>query len=479
MPSLNRREAMLSLAALAGPAASAARAQAGLPALRQRLVLAHWHVFTVSPDNLPPERDAYARDYLNPDGFGGRYRHVGGYMRERPLPRPPRNAVRWPVEDMAEDIMLAAAIGIDAFLFNIVDLPPGPNWPKISHALQACLETRSPLRIMPSLDCAAGLMEQDPDRVASAIATLARHPAIMRTADGRMMLSAFYPERYTALAWRRFLGQLAALGVPVSFTGILLSFRRTPDDLLRLMERVAEWGVATESALPAVAGHATRARQLGLGWGMPVWPQDFRPKDGWFAESRNSAVFRASWQQAMASDADFVHIVTWNDYSEGSEIRPSTGIQHGFYDLAAYYARWYRSGHAPPVTQDVLYYVHRVQAAAQPPAGLRQGARFHLKFGERPIDEIELIAFLKAPGEIAIEIGGHVTRRAAPAGITVLRAPLRPGQPVFWLTREGREIVRTASPFPVMATAEYQDLLYRAGSSARPPLQLALGSPAR
>jgi hypothetical protein len=60
----------------------------------------------------------------------------------------------------------------------------------------------------------------------------------------------------------------------------------------------------------------------------------------------------------------------------------------------------------------------------------------------------------------------------APAGITSLRMPLAPGRPAFALRRDGRDVISFESAFDIRTKAPFQDLLYRGGSSTRPPVPM-------
>ena len=145
-----------------------------------------------------------------------------------------------------------------------------------------------------------------------------------------------------------------------------LDISRATPEYMALTDALSGW---TGNSLGSVAamgrlGKATVAE--GRSWMAPIFPQDCRPKDGWYAEAAGSMLYRAGWTSTIENEAAIASFVTWNDYSESSEIRPSTGIQYGFYDLTAYYLAWYKTGTPPPITRDVLYYFHRVEPAMGP-----------------------------------------------------------------------------------------------------------------
>ncbi|MDP9416414.1 MAG: hypothetical protein M3P48_00915, partial [Actinomycetota bacterium] len=56
-----------------------------------RLVFAHYMPsLPISLDNQDPSTDYYARNFLTPTGEGGKHVAYGGYLRDRPMPRPVR-----------------------------------------------------------------------------------------------------------------------------------------------------------------------------------------------------------------------------------------------------------------------------------------------------------------------------------------------------------------------------------------------------
>src|SRR5262249_52029921 len=97
-------------------------------------VFAHYFSpFPLSIDNANPGDDAYARA-MTPDGVAGRFREVGGYLRERPLPRPSRRTADWRVQDVADEVRHAASIGLDGFAFDML-ATSGPNAERLRQLL--------------------------------------------------------------------------------------------------------------------------------------------------------------------------------------------------------------------------------------------------------------------------------------------------------------------------------------------------------
>src|SRR5579884_2089571 len=403
-------------------------------------VFAHYFTpFPISLDNKDPTIDYYTTGYLAPDGEGGKHRRYGGYLRERPLPRSPRPGADWADRDMEEEVRRAAAIGLDGFSADIL-ATSGVHWERLQRLLAAAARVDPGFKIvlMPDMDAE---LRAHPERLAAAVRSLASSPAVFRLPDGRLVV-ALIP---LFQGWQRYAADFAPFSAGVS-----------------------DWGPRWPSAAETLRAAPAAAHRLVPIWMAPVAPQDVRPKALRFWEAGGSLLFRAMWQSAIEGGADWVQIITWHDYSEGTEIAPSTGIQWAFADLAAYHVTWFKTGAPPPVARDVLCYFHRVQAVDAPRDPARQPEPFTLAGGDPPRDEVELLAFLAKPGTLEIELGGRTAREEAPEGMTSFRIPLRPGRPVFRLVRGGRTVITLASPWEIRDRVVFQDLLYRAGCSNRP-----------
>lgn len=442
-----------------------------------RKVFAHWHYFPVSLDNKDPALDYYTTHYLRPEGERGSFLASGGYIRERPLPRAPIADSNWQKIDMAGEVRRAAAIGIDGFIVNLMGVaPPNGSWQKFLTMLDAVEESGLRFKLIPSLDVAM-FATTTADQVYEALQGIARRPGLFRMPDGRLVLSSFKAEAWPTASWQQLFARLQAAGTRVAFVPTLLAWNPTP--FASFSHGLGVWGPRTVSGAAWLTGMATDVRRLRRLWMAPVAPQDFRPhRGGVYWEAQNSQLFRDMWQQAIRTRAEWVQIITWNDYAEGTEVAPSTGIQHAFYDLAAYYIAWHKTGRAPRIVRDVLYYFHRVMPTTAQPDPAKQPRPFALQGSDPARNEIELLALLKAPGVLEIEIGGLRHRKTvASAGLVSFRVPLQAGTPWFRLYRLNRVAAEVQSAFPIRAEATYQDLLYRAGSSSRPVVDMPANPP--
>ena len=75
------------------------------------------------------------------------------------------------------------------------------------------------------------------------------------------------------------------------------------------------------------------------------------------------------WQGIVRDRPEWVEIVTWNDYTEDSQLMPWRWQQdwekqvvsrdESFLDATGYYARWFKSCRQPAIAQDKVYYTYR------------------------------------------------------------------------------------------------------------------------
>jgi hypothetical protein len=260
-------------------------------------------------------------------------------------------------------------------------------------------------------------------------------------------------------------------GNDIAFLPLFQGWERFAKDFAPISFGFSDWGARSPKVQAAGHKAPAHAHQHVSVWMAPVASQDMRPRAQIYFEAGNSETLRVMWENAILGGADWVQLITWNDYSEHTEVSPSTGTQYAFYDLSAYYITWFKTGEPPKIVRDVLYYFHRTQPTDARPDITKQVKRFSLAGGsDPPRNEIELLAFLSMPGTLEIELRGKVNRIEAHAGMTSFRIPLDNGRPIFRLLRDGRTVKSVQSAFEISDQVVYQDLLYRGGSSSRPPL---------
>lgn len=448
------------------------------PANKPKLVFAHYFPpYPISIDNKLPAEDFYSTGYLTPAGMGGAYAPYGGMLRDRPLPRAPRSEVDWREADLAEEVRQASTAGIDGFSVDILTAHDSHEWiapvPALLLRAAEAVDPTFKVMLMPDMDGQLGTLT--PQQLADEIALLASSPAALRLADGRLVISPYKAENRTVSWWREFLADMRSRhGQDVALVPVFLDINaQMITSFSPITYGMSAWG-GRNPAFNPVRGFSLdpvrRLHELGQLWMQPVSVQDYRPSKQLFDEAENTTNLRHTWQIAIDGPADWVQIVTWNDYSENSGIAPS--VRHGWalLDICEYYIDYFKGGSPPAITEDRVFLTHRTQLiGAAPTSPQRQLAQ--LRAGSTPArDAVEALTFLTAPATVTVAVGPTMTTCAAPGGVGTCVAPI--GQPPpqgltvsVEVTRDNRLVTGLVSPYPIVSGPVVQDLSYVAVGS--------------
>ena len=411
------------------------------------------------------ESGKYESGLLSPRGQEGRFAQVGGYVRERPLPVPSWDTPDWRDNNLAIDVLRAHKIGADGFIVDLLRLPDDENWNVTEALYRVTSELNLPFRLVPEPDGAA-LRNADPISVAAAVTKLAAYKATFHLPDGRLLVSPFAPENFSFEWWTKFLGELRRRKAPATLLPTMLSPIRSFNTFKNSSVGLSWWGTRdygsvdddVTSFLSRVSGCCEQ------NYTQPVAPQDVRPKVRHFSEAGNTRLLREMWTEAIRHDAGNVHLITWNDFSEGSEIEPSSGIQFLMYDLCAYFIFYFKIGKPPSIISDAIFYCHRRQMIASSP----EPNEVLFPTGRTAVsNDIELLAFLTAPAILEITIAGRSYSKNFEAGLQALEMPASIGKPTFRILREKRIVVQLESRWEIRPYQHNMDPLYVGGSSSR------------
>ncbi|MFP2924689.1 endo-1,3-alpha-glucanase family glycosylhydrolase [Pyxidicoccus sp. 3LG] len=453
--------------------------------LRQsaRRVYAHWHYYPVSLDNYnPTSNDYYERNYIAVTGEGGSHSAYGGMMRERPIPRPRRPETDWQLRDAKDEIELAARIGIDGFYLNLwtdSDVGNGAVWTRVRTIVDAASQVGS-FDIVPNFDMTilnTGSQAGDLDTMIRILGKLQGYSALLKRPDGKFVVGLFNPAAHgRAASFYSTFKQRAEteLGMSLYLVPVFLGTGSTAlfEAYRNVGDAYAGWGTAVPVTTAGYSGSLkTKAAGYGKAWIHPMSSQDYRPKDLAFWEARNSQTLRSIWENVIADGLDEVQIITWNDQHEHHNIRPSTGKQWPAYDMTAYYIQWFKTGLKPTIERDVLYYSHRIHHQSLVPTKQASAKLAACKAGCPATNDVELVGFLRSAGRLEITQGATTYGEdETSGGVQVVRTALAVGTPTFRLVRSGATVVQFQSMHGIVGSIEYQDLLYRAGSSSRAAL---------
>jgi len=438
-------------------------------------VFAHYfHPFPVSIDNAAPATDYYNTQYLSPTGESSKFAKQGGFLRQRPLGVPVSSQPNWQLLNMEGEVRAAMARGITGFTFDSLSVNDATDSNSALHRILAAahaVDSRFKIVVMP--DIAA--LGSDSNAVVEIIASVAASPAAYHLSDGRLVVSAFDAGLNAPSWWQSVISRLASQGIHIAFVPTFVAWPATADAFAAFSYGFADWGTAT------VAGAAAMLDDPGIvhkAYGkifmMPVDPQQYRPKNFIFWEAGNSAAFRSAWTSSIQGDADWVQLVTWNDFSESAAIAPITdatlqrNIGTGYYNLTGYYAAWFLTGQQPQITHDVLYYFYRRETTSA--AAPAQSQKDTIATGVAE-NNIELLAFLTSPGVLKITVGAKTYTQNAAAGMVSFKIPSQPGTPVFTLSRNGADIVSLKGGVAIYGSgglpSGVQDLTYWSGSASK------------
>ena len=405
----------------------------------KKKVFAHYFLpYPLSFNNSPPEQSYYQQQYLNPAGEKGKFRTKGGLLRQRPLPRAPMpDFVDYKMEDLRQEVRLAKAVGIDGFAVNIMTME-GQLWDQTERLVKVAQEENFSILVMPDMNA---VFKRHPDQFETLITVANQWPSAYRLDNGSLVISPYMAENQAPIWWKNTKQALAKQGINIALVPVFHNMKKQlarfeselGDQFVGLFYGVSDWGPRTPSGAKRIVEDIQLAQQKDLVMMAPVSPQDVRPKSSKFTDAHNSETYRALWISAIENEVPWVHIVSWNDYSESTEVSPSTLTQYAFYDLTAYYSHWFKQGQ-PPIVRDTLYGFYRSQSWKDKPVDPMLEF-MHPTPGSEPKDEIELLAFAKQPATLEIEIANSVHQIDVESGISSFKVPLHYGQPQFRMVR--------------------------------------------
>lgn len=429
---------------------------------------AHWHIFERNSFDQTPPADYWTVEWLKVSGESGVHSTYGGYCRQRSLPRNAIGSGSPQTIDYEKDIHQALNIGLDGFLYNMVD-PNTANqdWLRFLKCLDAAdgLVASTGFKIMLNID-ANVIAGSNAATLATAFNTVKARSSYY-TDSGTPVVTVFFAEGWTQAQWNTFQTNTSCKLVLVNNSYTSANWPTSG----AFGSGVWGGGCPTDTNTSA---NCTTAKGLGKIWMDPIRPQDMRPVDPQYWEAKGSLLMRTMAARAISNDANWVQLVTWNDFRENSGFVPSSGTQYAYFDVAAYYIEWFKLGSAPTIVRDVLYYFHRIERLGVTySTGLQTRGAIARSGSDAGIDQIECLSFLTATGDIEIDIGGSVTTFSGvspgvSSNTVTLPVSASASTIVFRLKRSGTTIVSVTSPFPVYSSVTYQDFAYRGGSTSRP-----------
>jgi hypothetical protein len=422
-----------------------------------KMVFAHYFPpYPLSIDNLPSGEDYYATQYLNPNGERGSYAAFGGFLRDRPQPRPVSADPQWRQRDLEDEVRQAIDAGISGFSVDILTKSSNPLWsssvPSELLAASAAVDPAFEIMLMPDMNGELGTL--DPANLAGELSQYASSPSVFRLTDNRVVISPFLAEKHDPAWWSQFLEIMKArYGIEVA--------------LSTWGGRNPSFNPVTDTGIGSPLDQVNRAHALGKIWMQSVSFQDARPSQSVFDEAQNTGNLRNTWQIARESDSEWVQLISWNDYSEGTAFAPSEGHGRALLDLNAYFVDWFKTGTAPAITRDIAYVTYRNQLSSAQPA-LPSVSPMILRAGSSPVrDTIEVLTFLVEGAEVKVTVGGTTTTCSADTGMDICTVPSAVGAVSVSVVRNGTEVSSVKTHADVASTPAVQNMEYLVDSSFR------------
>jgi glucan endo-1,3-alpha-glucosidase len=195
------------------------------------------------------------------------------------------------------------------------------------------------------------------------------------------------------------------------------------------------------------------------------------------------------WNAIIASQPDWVEIVTWNDFNEstylspvdnpeqyeGQVVSPHRYSHAGFLELSKRYIAWYKTGMPPAINNDVLFYFYRTHSMNLMAADTND-IPVTWRIGDLA-DVIYITVILTATAQLNIVSGTNSATYSLPAGLQQLRTPFAAGSQTFTLTRSGTQVLSVQGP-PILSQIANYDFFptsgctYSSTNSLNPPNNL-------
>lgn len=432
-----------------------------------REVFAHYMPnLPISIDNKDGDEDYYAKQYLTTYGEGGEHAAYGGFLRDRPLPRAHSDLPDWQLADLRTEIDQAKSVGIDGFAVDV--LQPRAASHVVDQILQAAAASDK-FTVLITADITGPLGAMTAADFAADVAPYLTAPGAFRLGDGRPVLGAFAAEQQSPAWWASVFDVLRdKFNVAVAFVPTFLDVADNPEKFAPFSYGFSMWGGRDPNAMTVEdAGRGSsvdvirRAHQLGRLWMQPVAFQDSRPRSGTFWESANSLTNRLAWQLADEQHAEWVQLITWNDYAESTAMAPS--VAHGWriLDMNSYDIFRYKFGRSPRIVRDALFFSYRAQPFGARPVYPETSLMHVVPDSVPPRDTIEVVAYATAPSQVSVRAGQQDHSCQVPAGRGVCTFPLSLGSISAEMRRNGVVVAAARSNADVTGTPYVQDLQYR------------------
>ncbi len=419
------------------------------------------------------------------------------------------------------EIQQAQSIGIDGFALNAGGWSKEPRYiRRASEMFEAAYRLHSNFKLLFSADMCCSNDAADILDMVRRFANNPRYAGLCFQHDGRFVLTTFAGSSRGPEFWQQVRYNLEHGTAPSSLTATeALSYAAgisssaplrvffvpsffwggelpTSEDIgsglgpyQEILDGAFYWGIAgspglgrAPDQLPSSTAYAVKLHAARKLYMAPICFQFWAANANRYYEYNGYQGMRHLWMQAIQSThPDWVEIITWNDYIEGTYVAPiddparfpgsndlgasiaPASTQRFFHShrgataLLGYFIAWYKTGRQPALKNDTIYWAYRTVLSTdhQP----------RIKLFGPVAHTLYVTANLVAPATLTVTLGTTIQTIALPAGSNDVQLPLTAGPaPRFTLTRNHTSLIESAAEDPITATAPYPNLYNSTGS---------------
>lgn len=370
------------------------------------------------------------------------------------------------IADYQKEIQDAQAAGIDGFALNCGGWSlREPHYKKRTQMIyQAAQELGTGFKLIMSVDFASGLTDEE---FVDIVETVRSHPNQFLY-KGKPVLSTFGGSRHQTEVLRKAFGDsVVYLPFYYPMPAAEMPNKKQVDQVFdahgKDLDGFFHFGAAgtwqqmvNSNRLLAEKWHSEGKLFMA---GISPFYRGYRGNYRVF-DYRGFEGVAAQWEGAIADNADFVEMVTWNDWGECSYFAPLPGqapscrlyngnwgalTSHAAYLKASrYYIAWYKTGRKPTIAKDALFYFHRLNPKTVPANKNLKADQVELALpahSGKLTDELFVTVFAKSAGTLTVFSGKTEKRFAVEAGINHVSLQFEAGEQRFLLERHGKTLI--------------------------------------
>lgn len=397
------------------------------------------------------------------------------------------------VEDFEREIRTAMSYGIDGFVLNLPDWKREPNYRELASRIVAAAEAMPPFKVFASFDDVSAEVS------ASMLVELSKSPAYL-TVDGRPVVST-----YSGVAdWGgKLIKQLAPSHIKpfivpnYQYLSHAFWARNFAPPTARFLDQVyrdfpetdgyfvfgPDLGYITPPLDGAIVAERSRVANKVSMVGISPYYRGLGINYRVF-ESGGFAGMAAQWTSAIEAGANWIELVTWNDWGESTYLAPYGGItdqnvwnyhwgpllsHEAFLKASRYFIDWFKSSKRPEIDHPSIYYFYRLHPKSAYGIALPDtGEQGRPKGARDLVDGIYVTAFLPKPLTVNVTVDCRLQSATLAAGVQHHRFEMAEGPITIEVRDKDRVIARKQLEFPITKLGQIGNFNYFAGEVPLP-----------